>query len=132
MTAVSALNRSPARSQGPTIFTIIGGTTVPDRAAIVKAHCREGSTVELRREVNDAQGEAGFGVWLQCRWLLGLMSVSKRIGHVPVETAQALESITDKSSTVVAHGTVRSIYAPIGRDEAVVTVEIVPHRDDKQ
>ncbi len=126
MSAVSALDPTPTRSQTPTIFTIIGGTTVPDRAAIVKAHCREGSIVELRREVNDAGAEADIGVWLKCRSLLGLLPVSKRIGHVPVEVAQALESLTDQSSTVVAHGIVRSIYAPMGRDEAVVIVEINP------
>ncbi len=126
MSAVSALEPTPTRWQAPTVFTIIGGTTDPDRAAIVKEHCREGSIVELRREVNDAVGEAGIGVWLQCRSLLGLMFISKRIGHVPVETAEALEPLTDKSSTVVARGIVRSIYAPKGRDEAVVSVEIVP------
>lgn len=131
MGAVSGLISSPANDQGPTIFTIIGGTTVADRAAIVKAHCREGSRVELRREAKDAEGGAGIGVWLQCRSMLGLMSVSKRIGHVPVETAQALEPLADESSTVVAHGTVRSVYAPIGRDEAVVSVEITAHRNDK-
>lgn len=126
MTGVSALDPTPTSSQAHTIFTILGGTTVPDRAAIVKAHCREGSTVELRRDAMDAAGEAGIGVWLQCRSLLGLMAVSKRIGHVPAEVARALEPLTDKSSTVVAHGVVRSIYAPNGRDEAVVCVEIVP------
>ena len=126
MTAVSALDPSSTRSRTPTIFTILGGTTVPDRAAIVKAHCREGSTVELRWEVNDAGGDAGIGVWLHCRTLLGLMSVSKRIGHVPAETAQELQPLTDKSSTVVAHGVVRSVYVPSGRDEAAVSVEIVP------
>ncbi len=129
MTVVSALNPSPVRNQSPKIFTIIGGTTVPDRAAIVKAHCREGSTVELRRQANDAEGNGEIGVWLRCRPLLGLMPIWRRIGHVPAELAQALESLTEKSSAVVAHGTVRSIYAPIGREEAVVTVEIMPsHR----
>ena len=80
----------------------------------------------MRWEVNDAGGDAGIGVWLHCRTLLGLMSVSKRIGHVPAETAQALEPLTDKSSTVIAHGVVRSVYVPSGRDEAAVSVEIVP------
>lgn len=126
MTTVSTLNPIPPKNQSQTIFTILGGTTVPDRAAIVKAHCREGSTVELRREGNDAEGGAGIGVWLQCRSLLGLMPVSKRIGHVPAETVQALEPLTDRSATIVAHGVVRSIYAPNGRNEAVVSVEIVP------
>ena len=67
MTAVPALNQPTVRSQSPKIFTIIGGTTVPDRAAIVKANCREGSTVELRREANDAGANGEIGVWL--RWI---------------------------------------------------------------
>ena len=45
---------------------------------------------------------------------------------VPTETAEALLPITDESSTVVAYGTVKVVYAPAGRDEAVVTVEIRP------
>ena len=126
MSAVSALDPTPTRSQASTIFTIIGGTTVPDRAAIVKAYCREGSIVELRREDDDAGGQAGIGVWLKCKSVLGLLPVSKRIGHVPVEAAQALEPLTDQSSMVVAYGIVRSIYAPMDRGEAVVSVEIKP------
>lgn len=125
MTATQTPDPPSARRQSPTIFTIVGGTTVPDRAAIVREHCREGSTVELRREAADAESQAGIGVWLPCRSLLGLMSVWKRIGHVPVETAQTLEPFMDATATVVAHGTVRRVYAPIGRDEAVVTVEIL-------
>ena len=126
----SAPNPSPAKGQELTIFTIVGGTTVPDRAAIVKAHCREGSSVELRRETKAAEGETGIGVWLQCSSLLGLLPIWKRIGYVPVETALALESLGAKSTTVVAHGTVKGVYAPIGRDEAVVSVEITAHRND--
>ncbi|WP_309684548.1 HIRAN domain-containing protein [Polaromonas sp.] len=126
MTDVPIMDQSTARRQMTSIFTIIGGTTVPDRAEIVRSHCREGSTVELRREEDDADGRATIGVWLLCPSFLGLMSIRKKIGFVPVETAEALEPLMDESSTVVARATVRSVYAPIDRDEAVVTVEIMP------
>jgi hypothetical protein len=122
------MNESSTMEPGATevdksIFTILGGTTIPDRAAIVRAECREGSRVELRRQ--DANG-ARIDVWLECRSLLGLAKAWKRIGHVPEATAAALLPVTDESSTVVAYGTVRTVYAPAGRDEAVVTVEIRP------
>ena len=52
------------------IFTILGGTTIPDRAALVRAECREGSRVELRRR--DANG-SHIDVWLECRPRLRLM-----------------------------------------------------------
>jgi len=55
---------------------------------------------------------------------LGLISTWKKIGHVPAETADALEPFMDESSEVVARGTVRAVYAPADRDEAAVTVEI--------
>ena len=108
------------------IFTILGGTTIPDRAAIVRAECREGSRVELRRQESvDADGTR-VDVWLECRSLLGLVRAWKKIGHVPDETAAAILPISDENSTVVAYGTVKAVYAPAGRDEAVVTVEVRP------
>jgi hypothetical protein len=107
-----------------TIFTILGGTTIPDRASIVRAECREGSRVELRRR--DANG-SHIDVWLECRPRLRLMKPWKMmIGHVPEETAASLWPLADTSSTVIAQGTVKTVYAPAGRDEAVVTVEISP------
>lgn len=105
------------------IFTIVGGTTVPDRATVVRTYCREGSEVELRREPDD---DSCIGVWLPCPVLKGLFKSWKKIGEVPAETCDALLAPADVSPTVVARGTVRTVYAPIGRDEAVVTVELRP------
>lgn len=105
------------------IFTILGGTTIPDRAALVRAECREGSRVELRRR--DPNG-AHIDVWPECRPRLPLMKTWKMIGHVPDEAALLLLPIADKGSTVIGLGTVKTVYAPEGQDEAVVTVEITP------
>jgi len=112
--------QTPAPRQGA-IFTIVGGTTIPDRAAVVRTHCREGSEVELRREPVD---DSTIGVWLPCPMLKGLLTSWKKIGEVPAETADFLRAPADLSSTVVARGTVKTVYAPVGRDEAVVTVEL--------
>ncbi len=106
------------------IFTIVGGTTIPQRARIVKAYCREGSGVELRREGTDRDSGFTIGVWLECPSALGLISTWKKIGHVPPETADALEPFMDESSTVVARGAVRTVYAPVDREEAAVVVQI--------
>ena len=108
------------------IFTILGGTTIPDRAAIVRAECQEGSRVELRRQEDVDSNGPCIEVWLECRSLLGLVKAWKKIGHVPEETAAAILPISEASSTVVGYGTVKTVYAPAGRDEAVVTVEIRP------
>ena len=111
------------------IFTILGGTTIPDRAAVVRAECREGSRVELRRQEGVDPIGARIDVWLECKALLGLVKAWKKIGHVPEETAAALPPSGDISSSIVAYGTVKAMYAPIGRDEAVVTIEIGPQTD---
>ena len=105
------------------LFTIIGGTTIPDRAAIVRDHCREGSEVELRRDPDDS---SSIGVWLPCPMLKGLLTSWRKIGEVPLDTGDALLAPDDASSTVVARGIVRTVYAPVGRGEAVVTVESRP------
>lgn len=110
-------------SAGSSIFTLLGGTTIPDRAAIVRAECHEGSRVELRRR--DANGPH-IDVWLECRPRLRLLKAWKLIGHVPDETAASLLPLADSHSTVIARGAVKTLYAPAGRDEAVVTVEITP------
>lgn len=126
MSIVSAPTPAAPASTVASVFTIVGGTTIADHAEIVRSHCREGSVVELRRDDDDPDAKSGISVWLHCSSLLGLLSVRKKIGHVPVETADLLEPMLDESSTLVARGTVRTVYAPIGRDEAVVTVEITP------
>ena len=123
---MDTLSETSAELVESSIFTIVGGTTIPDRAAIVRAECREGSRVELRTAKDcDAEGSR-IEVWLECRSLLGLLKVWKRIGHVPDETAAELVRAGDEIPPVVAHGTVKSIYAPAGRGEAVVTVQIRP------
>ena len=116
----------PSTRLDKSLFTILGGTTIPDRAAVVRAECREGSRVELRRrDAVDPTG-AHIDVWLECSALLGLVKAWKKIGHVPDETAAALPPDGDISSSVVAYGTVKAMYAPMDRDEAVVSVEIGP------
>ena len=116
----------PSTRLDKSIFTILGGTTIPDRAAVVRAECREGSRVELRRQEGIDPTRARIDVWLECKALLGLVKAWKKIGHVPEETAAALPPDGDISSSIVAHGTVKAMYAPMGRDEAGVTVEIGP------
>ena len=119
----------PSTRLDQSIFTILGGTTIPDRAAVVRAECREGSRVELRRQDGVDQTGARIDVWLECKALLGLVKAWKKIGHVPEETAAALPPDGDISSSIVAYGTVKAMYAPMGRDEAVVTVEIGPQTE---
>ena len=64
----------PASTQPDnSIFTILGGTTIPDHAAIVRAECREGSHVELRRQEDGGVSGSRIDVWLECRSLLGLV-----------------------------------------------------------
>jgi len=114
-----------ARSRSP-YFTIVGGTTVPERAAIVREHCREGSPIELRREKPPTEPSRGIGVWLQCSRVFGLVPVWKKIGYLPEDFAQSLVPDADASEALVARGRVRTIYAPVNRGEAVVSVEVLP------
>ena len=125
MTEPSANLPAPAQPD-KTIFTLLGGTTIPDHAAIVRAECHEGSHVELRRQAEGVVKGGRIDVWLECRSLLGLVRAWKKIGHVPDETADEIVPISEQGSTVVAYGKVITVYAPADRDEAVVTVEIRP------
>lgn len=125
MKAPSALQQASTRLD-KSLFTILGGTTIPDHASIVRAECHEGSRVEMRRQDSADLHGSRIEVWLECRAVLGLVKAWKKIGHVPEETAAELPPDGDVSTTVVAYGTVKTVYAPPGRDEAVVTVEIGP------
>jgi hypothetical protein len=123
MTMHTAVASPPVTPDGA-IFTILGGTTIPDRAAIVRAECREGSRVELRLAQPDS--DSRVDVWLECRSLLGILKNWKKIGHVPDEAVAPLLQNLKADADVIAYGTVKSIYAPSGRQEAAVTVEISP------
>lgn len=125
MKAHSAFQQAPTRLD-KSLFTILGGTTIPDHASIVRAECRVGSRVEMRRQASVDPVGTRIDVWLECRALLGLVKAWKKIGYVPEETAAELPPGGDVSATVVGYGTVKAVYAPLGRDEAVVTVEIGP------
>jgi hypothetical protein len=127
MSGLSTTGHAP-KQVDKSVFTILGGTTIPDRATIVRAECREGSHVELRRRGEADADSARIDAWLQCRSPLGLFKTWKKIGYVPDETAAALLPVSDKNASVVARGTVKAVYAPTGRDGAVVTVEIRPRR----
>ena len=121
------LPRKPALTRlDKSIFTILGGTTIPDRAAVVRTECREGARVELRRQVGVDPAKAGIDVWLECKAILGLVKAWKKIGHVPEEVAAEIPPDGDISSSVVAYGRVKSMYVPMGLDEAMVAVEIDP------
>ena len=124
MNEISRVGQAVATRHAGSIFTIISGTTIPDRAEIVRAHCKEGSIVELRRQEGAADGESNMGVWLQCRSLFGLLPVWKKIGHVPAETADALEPLMDESAALVACAIVRGVYVQTDGSEAAVAVEI--------
>ena len=121
-----SIAQPPAPASDHSVFTIVAGTTVPDRAALVRAECREGAPVELRRLKNEDADGSLMDVWVECKSLLGMLKVWKKIGHVPKDAATSFQPIADATSSVVAHGTVKSVYAPAGRDEAVVTVILHP------
>ncbi len=121
-----SLNEPTKMKPDQAIFTILGGTTIPERAAIVRSECREKSKVELRRNDGVGSRDARVEVWLECKSVLGILTTWKKIGHVPEEVANDLSANPDGNSSVVAYGVVKTIYAPAGRDEAVVTVEISP------
>ena len=105
-----------------TVFTLVRGTTNPASAKVVRSHCRENSRVELRRDRSDS---SAIAVWLLCPAFMGLVRTRKKIGDVPADIADALLPADDKNAVIVAHGTVKSVYAPAD-DEAAVTVEIEP------
>jgi hypothetical protein len=67
-------------TQQNAVFTIVGGTTVPDRAAIVRPHYREGAQVKLRREFTDA---SSIGVWIPCPIVKGLLKPLKKSERFP-------------------------------------------------
>lgn len=117
------IQEPPRATREGAIFVIVGGTTIPDRAAVIRAYCHEGAQVELRREPDDG---SRIGVWLPCPMLKGILKSWRKIGEVPVQTGDTFLAAADMSSTTVARGTVKTVYAPVGREEAVVSVEIQP------
>ena len=93
------------------------------RAAIVRRHCRPGDSVLLVREPNNPHDKDAIAVFVPVPRLFGLLGSSNaQIGYIKAGTADSLAKKLDSGVRVVA--TVKSMYAPEGREHPRVTLHL--------
>lgn len=107
------------------ISAIVAGTGFEGRASLIRAHCREGSPIDLRREPTNPHDPEAIAVWMRCNLLFGLVKTWKKIGYIKAARADGLAPKIDSGVIVVEHASVRSFYAPSGRDHPRVSLSIL-------
>ncbi len=108
----------------PSIGVVVTGTGFEGRAARIRAFCREGSEVQLRREPNNPYDADAIAVWLRCRVFFGLWKPWGQIGYIKAARADSWAAKIDSGEMKVRRAYVRSLYAPQGREHPRVSLTI--------
>jgi hypothetical protein len=102
---------------------IVAGTGFEGRDKIIRKHCRAGVPVFLRRDPSNKHDPNAVAVLLDVPRVGGLFgSTRKQIGFIKAHTAKSLSKRLDQGEEI--KGSVKSLYAPEGRDFPRVTVEL--------
>lgn len=107
-----------------TIQAIVAGTGFENRAERIRAFCKEGAPVQLRREPDNKHDPEAIAVWMRCSVFLGLWKPWAQIGYIKAPRADSLAPKLDSGAYTVRSAIVRSLYAPKGRDHPRVSLEI--------
>lgn len=114
------------------IPVVVQGTGNDGRAAIIRSHCKEGASVQMRRARQSAFSEGAtrpgedeaLEVWLQCNSLLGLRRSWKKIGYVEGSRYGMLATQMATGRLRVRKSVINSFFAPLDREEPQVALQI--------
>jgi len=102
---------------------IVAGTGFEGRDKIIKAYCKDGMKVILKRDPSNQHDENAISVLLEIPKLFGLFGKNyKDIGFIKSNTAKSLAKKIDDG--VPISGKVVSHYSPADRDFPRVTIEV--------
>lgn len=102
---------------------VVAGTGFEGRDKIIKAHCKEGAEITLKREPTNKHDSNAIAVYLHTPRLFGLLGTAKKqIGYIKARAAKPLAEKMDSGVVVTAQ--VASFYAPDQIEHPRVTVEV--------
>lgn len=107
---------------------IVAGTgfSNPDgssRSDIIRKHCKEGMSVQFKREPKNAHDPNAIAVLITVQRMFGLFGSSQaQIGYVKSEAAKSLAKKMDTGTRL--SGFIKSFYAPAGIDHPRVSLRI--------
>lgn len=102
---------------------IVAGTGFEGRAAVVRAHVREGMSVRLQREPSNPHDPNAVAVFVPVPRLFGLLGRGfAQIGYIKARAAKSVAARMDAGVQVTGH--VESIYAPPGKDFPRVSLRL--------
>lgn len=105
------------------IAAIVAGTGYEGREAVIRRLCRVGMVVTLRREPQNQHDPNAIAVYMKSPRLFGLLGHSEhKIGYIKTRAAKRIAQQIDQGVAVT--GSVRSFYAPDGRDHPRVSLEL--------
>lgn len=102
---------------------IVAGTGFEGRAAVIRAHVRDGMPVQLRREPTNPHDPNAIAVLVSVPRLFGLLGRGlTQIGYIKARAAKGVAAKMDAGINVT--GYVKGFYAPPGRDFPRVSLRL--------
>ncbi len=99
------------------------GTGFEGRADVIKKHCKDGRTINLRREKANKHDVNAIAVYLVVPRLFGWLGESnKKIGYVKEAYAEVLAKKIDSGSSI--GGCVVDFYAPSDWEHPRVSIKL--------
>ena len=113
-----------------TLSAIVAGTGFEGRASQIRAFCRIGSEIQLRREPDNLHHPEAIAVWLRASILWGLWRPWFQIGYIRSVVANSWAPKIDSGRMVVLSARINSLYAPIDNEHPRVSLAVeVEDRD---
>ena len=106
------------------IRAIVAGTGYEGRAERIRALCRDGAEISLRREPSNPHDAEAIAVWMRGSRVFGLWKAWTQIGYVKAPRADHLAPRLDSGEYRVVRAFVVSFYAPKEKEHPRVSIEI--------
>nr|WP_145546402.1 HIRAN domain-containing protein [Variovorax boronicumulans] len=110
-----------------TYAAIVAGTGHEGRAPRIRAFCRQGASVRLKREPMNQHDRNAIAVYARLHLLWGLWRPWHHIGYIKADRAASWAPKMDSGELTFVSAVVDSLYAPVGQDHPRVSLRVTFH-----
>jgi len=103
---------------------IVAGTGFEGRAERIRANCKDGARIDLRREPGNKFDANAIGVWMSVSHFFGLWRPWSKIGYIPASRAKQWAPKMDSGSMSFVQGHVHSFDAYPGVEHPRVSTRL--------
>jgi hypothetical protein len=106
------------------IKATVSDTELEGRIHTIRAHCRDGSPVELRREKGNPHNPYAIAVWVEYGAFFSLFKIHRQIGYIRTGWAKDFALSLDSGEVDIRRAYISRVHAPQGADCARVSLVI--------